>query len=209
MGDFNYPGINWIDGLGFTSSISSEEQRFADLIMDFYSYQFVNEPTRHNNILDLVFSNRPMGVASVETGLSIAEVGIPSDHYPVIFNIEVNLKLKNLGKRLCYDFKNADFESLNNELLLLPLCAGVGNSSCSLSQRDLNDEWKQWNDLVFAAIDTNIPKVPRRSSNKLPWISKELAKAINKKKSLWKRVKKSKSTEMVEKFRKLRQSIKN
>ena len=46
VGDFNYPGIEWIDGSGFTNSITSEEQQFASLIMDLYLFQLVDRPTR-------------------------------------------------------------------------------------------------------------------------------------------------------------------
>ena len=99
VGDFNYPDINWIDGSGFTNSTSSEEQQFADFIMDHYFYQLVDKLTRVNNILDLVLSNCPISIASVESGLSLADVGVPSDHYPVIFEIKVKLELKNAGKR--------------------------------------------------------------------------------------------------------------
>ena len=206
VGDFNYPGINWIDGSGFTNSTSSEEQQFADFIMDHYFYQLVDKPTRVNSILDLVLSNSPISIASVESGPSLADVGVPSDHYPVIFETEVKLELKNAGKRHCYVFKNADFDSLNKDLSLLPLSAGVEEIS---TPEDLNEAWKQWSDLVFAAIDTHISKAPRRGANKPPWINKELAKAINKKKTLWRRIRKSKNAQMLEKFRKLRQSIKN
>ena len=61
----------------------------------------------------------------------------------------------------------------------------------------------------IAAIDTHIPKAPRRDANKPPWVNKELAKAINKNKTPWRRIRKSKNAQMLEKFRKLRQSIKN
>ena len=148
--------------------------------MDHYFYQLVDKPTRVNNILDLVLSNSPISIASVESGPSLADVGVPLDHYPVIFEIEVKLELKNAGKRHCYVFKNADFDSLNKDLWLLPLSAGVEEIS---TPEDLNEAWKQWSDLVFAAIDTHISKAPRRGGNKPPWINKELAKAINKKKN--------------------------
>ena len=46
VGDFNYPGIEWIDGSGFTNSITSEEHHFASLIMDLYLFQLVDRPTR-------------------------------------------------------------------------------------------------------------------------------------------------------------------
>ena len=74
----------------------------------------VDKPTRVNNILDLVLSNRPISVASIESGLLLADVGVLLDHYPVIFEIEVKLELKKAGKRHCYiSSKKTDFESLN------------------------------------------------------------------------------------------------
>ena len=47
LGYFNYPNINWIDGSGFTNSISSDDQRFANLMMDLYLFQLVDHPTRN------------------------------------------------------------------------------------------------------------------------------------------------------------------
>ena len=48
-----------------------------------------------------------------------------------------------------------------------------------------------------------------KHSNRPPGISKDLAKDINKKKTLWRRIKNSKSPQQAKKFRKLRQQIKN
>ena len=206
VGDFNYPGINWIDGSGFTNSLTSEEQHFTKFIMDYYLFQLVESPTRNNNILDLVITSLPSVISSIESGPSYAEAGLPSDHYPVVFDIDISLKLKDSNYKYCYDYKNADFEALNNELSLLPLSTGVDEID---SQDDLNEAWSQWCSFVFSAINTHIAKVPRRSSNKPPWISKDLAKAIKKKKTLWRRVKNSTSEQLIEKFRKQRQSIKN
>jgi hypothetical protein len=65
--------------------------------------------------------------------------------------------------------------------LLLPLSAGVNDIK---SQEEFDEAWSQWSELVFSAVDMHIPKVNRRGANKPPWITKELAKAINKKKTL-------------------------
>ena len=48
-----------------------------------------------------------------------------------------------------------------------------------------------------------------RNLNFPPWISKDLAKAIKKKKTLWKKVRKTPDVSLREKFRKERQRIKN
>jgi hypothetical protein len=113
-------------------------------------------------------------ISSIESGPSYAEIGLPSDHYPVIFYINVLLKFKASNYKYCYDYKHADFEGLN-ELSLLPLSTSVDTIE---SQEKLNEAWKQWTTFVFAAIDKLIPKVRRRESNNPPWISKELVKAI-------------------------------
>ena len=105
VGDFNYPGIEWIDGSGFTNSITSEEQQFASLIMDLYLFQLVDRPTRKKNILDLVITNSPSTVSSIDSGPYFAEAGLPSDHYPVVFDIDFSGKLKDSNHKFCFDFK--------------------------------------------------------------------------------------------------------
>ena len=62
---------------------------------------------------------------------------------------------------------------------------------------------------MFAAFNTCVPKVNCKHVNRPPWITSDLAKAINKKKTLWRRIKKSKTPAKMEKFRKLGQHIKN
>ena len=148
-------------------------------MMDLYLFQLVDHPTRNENFLELVLTNSPSVVSSIESGPSFAEIGLPSDHYPVVFDINVLLKFKVSNYKYCYDYKHADFEGLNNELTLLPLSSGVDAIE---SQEKLNEAWKQWSTFVFAAIDKLIPKVRRRESNYPPWISKELVKAIKRKK---------------------------
>ena len=54
-----------------------------------------------------------------------------------------------------------------------------------------------------------MPKVKCKQTNRPPWITSELAKAINKKKTMWKRIKNSRTAANMEKFRKLRQHLKN
>ena len=53
------------------------------------------------------------------------DAGLPSDHYPVTFDVLINNKLNCAPKDLIYNFKNADFDSLSNSFLNLPLSLGV------------------------------------------------------------------------------------
>jgi len=54
MGDFNYPKINWST---LDSDSDPPSTAVRDVILDNYLYQHVREPTRENNILDLIISS--------------------------------------------------------------------------------------------------------------------------------------------------------
>ena len=59
------------------------------------------------------------------------------------------------------------------------------------------------------ALNTFVPKVKCKQTNRPAWITSELAKAINKKKTMWKHIKNSRTAANMEKFRKLRQHLKS
>ena len=74
VGDFNFPGIQWIEGSGFASS--GDDSSFANLLMDFYLFQSVEQPTRGNNILDLVLTNTPSFMSEPKTGPQFRDSGL-------------------------------------------------------------------------------------------------------------------------------------
>ena len=164
-------------------------------MMDLYLFQLVEQPTR-----GFTFVSEP------RTGPSLCDIGLSSDHHPVLFDFEINVNIKESARLKCFDFKNADFESFKAALLLTPLSNGMHNVN---SIEEFDSLWELWNDFVFAALDTYVPKVNCKCSNRPPWISVELAKQIRKKKTMWRHIKISKTPENVEKFRKFRQKIKN
>ena len=60
-GDFNYPSINWSNGLAVSSS-SQPIQLFLDTLNDLFLHQHITEPTRYRagsspHVLDLVLTN--------------------------------------------------------------------------------------------------------------------------------------------------------
>ena len=146
VGDFNFPNIRWIEGSGFsTSSFSGDDQAFANLFLDYNFFQFVDGPTRNANLLDLVFTNSLEILLSIDSGFHLQDVGLPSDHYPVIFDIAVSVRLRNVDQRLRFDFSKANFDILNNNLALLPLGSGINTIK---SQEELDTHWDFWCDLV-------------------------------------------------------------
>jgi hypothetical protein len=100
MGDFNYPGINW-ESLDCDSSSLA----FRDLVLDNYLYQHVRQPTRMNNILDLVISSN----ASLVNDVRVLEHLGNGDHNIIVWNLisDVGLIKNKKPTRLYY---KADYE---------------------------------------------------------------------------------------------------
>ena len=109
MGDFNYPGVDWLRG--DHGGASPEEVLFAECLEDNFYEQFVKEPTRGGNILDLVITNEQglMGEFSVEAGLA------SSDHGLVKWSIYVGVERREECKE-SRDDKRADIEGMRAEL---------------------------------------------------------------------------------------------
>ena len=136
VGDLNFPGIQWIEGSGFGSS--GDDSSFANLLMDFYLFQSVEQPTRSNNILDRVLTNTPSLMFDPKTDPQFRDSKLSSDHFPVFFDFAVDVKFKDVFRLKRFDFKNANFESLKQVLLLTPLSNGIHSVN---SLEDFDSLW--------------------------------------------------------------------
>ena len=120
-GDFNFPDINWVTShihLGNKLTTNSEDQLLRFMEKHFLS-QYVNQPTRERNILDLLLTNNDnlvLHTSSEETTLS--------DHNIVMvhttYNIQ-NQKTTNPPSIPKHSFRSlnlfkADFEKINTHL---------------------------------------------------------------------------------------------
>ena len=64
MGDFNLPGIDWVQEQGK----GRVDEDFLVLVQDCFLPQFVDKPTRGSAVFDLLLSNDPNMVEEVEVG---------------------------------------------------------------------------------------------------------------------------------------------
>ena len=86
----------------------------------------------------------------------------------------MDVNFKDISRLKRFDFKNANFELLKQVLLLTLLSYGIHSGIHSVnSLEDLDSLWNLWNDFVFTAVDTLVPKVKYKHSNRPPWISKD------------------------------------
>ena len=56
LGDINCPNIDWANHMAPSSGL---ECKMYDLITSYALEQFVNEPTRLDKVLDILFTNEP------------------------------------------------------------------------------------------------------------------------------------------------------
>ena len=83
MGDFNYPDIDWSP----LHSQSRNGQSFVDSIEDCFLTQHVQDATRANSILDLIFTDEPNMIDKVEIMGKLGQ----SDHNVLFWIAEVNM----------------------------------------------------------------------------------------------------------------------
>ena len=81
MGDFNHGRIQWKS----IQSTGSEDQRFLNLVQDSFLNQHVLEPTRGENVLDIVLSSQKEFIDNVR----ICEPLGCNDHNQIHFIIKV------------------------------------------------------------------------------------------------------------------------
>jgi len=84
----------------------------VDTVNDNNLEQLVNEPTRGNNILDLLFSSHPSFISNI---LIIPEI---SDHQAVTFSLNLNTRLPvKPMQHPSYLFNKANLSALKSDIL--------------------------------------------------------------------------------------------
>ena len=109
VGDFNLPDVNWESDLAPDDGV---QLKLSEYFFDNGFIQFYNNPTRNDNILDLLFCNDPMFVSHLVTSGPVST----SDHDSLIFSLlidsRIDTTLTNKSNVCSYDVVNADFSSL-------------------------------------------------------------------------------------------------
>ena len=102
IGDFNFPGINWV---ALDADLTGS--KFLDLTQDCFLIQHVLKPTRYDNILDLVLSSE----GNMVEDLFVLEHLANSDHNIITWKTTCETVINiNFGKT--FVFHKADYEKI-------------------------------------------------------------------------------------------------
>ncbi|XP_068723999.1 uncharacterized protein [Montipora capricornis] len=190
------PNINWIEGSGFLNALDLAD--FCDFLGDKNLFQLVTEPTRAHNILDLVIINMEDSISCLEVS---KDLSIPSDHYTVIFDLQIShWKIKS-SLRVVYNFKKGDFDSLRTLLKSTSFNDIFQNN-------DIETCWSTWKQRFIEAVDKCIPKLKLKSANTPPWIDGKVIHSVNKRNTLRRKAVKNNTTGVWERVKQLRRETK-
>ncbi len=170
IGDFNCANVDWGLLIG-----DQEGSRLINMVEDSFLMQVVIQPTRENNILDLVLVSDPDLVRDCEVEEKLGG----SNHIIIRFNICVQHKLDN-NPTLVPDYRKANF---NVAFELLPPTEWEYIDS-NLHVNTIEGMWMVIRDKLLEVQRTTVPMKPRRINGVVdpPWITMAIKGAIDTKK---------------------------
>ena len=181
IGDFNLQGVCWDTAY----ADSPVESAFVDSFIDLGLTQCVNQPThRRGNLLDIVLTNAESSVRNLKI---LDENSVcRSDHFPLEFNIGLRVGRTKAVKRVCYNFKTANWDGLNYDL-----CHTNWDAMLNSEEPDL--AWLGFKTRLFQLADVHIRKATVKSDGQDPWFDSECHDLWLKKNRLRAKAKRTKS----------------
>ena len=167
MGDFNHGHIQWKS----LESTGGEDQRFIILIQDSFLTQHVLEPTRGENVLDIVLSSQKELVDNVKIHEPLGN----SDHNQIHFDINVKSESKKTYRR---NFHKGNFKDMRKYLAKLDWNNMLMNKTAI----------ECWNILKYeieSVIDTFVPLKKQGKRSRKKHLSKEAIRKIVFKQTMW------------------------
>ena len=194
IGDFNLPITEW----GGTLTSHSGQDLYANL-QESSLHQFVQAPTRENNILDLVFATRD----DLVSDLSVCNEFSNSDHRAITFNINFSSKIINKSSEKVPNYKKANFRKLRSIF-------ETTNWHILENDNNVNESWEFFNSVYSKAVHECIPLTKRRSTShdKPKWWSNEIADCLAEKKHVHDELKLSHNDDLRNRFTTLRRKAK-
>ena len=174
MGDFNHGHIQWKSLL---ESTGGEDQQFLFLIQESFLTQHVLEPTRGENVLDIVLSSQKELLDNVKKNVKIHEPLCNSDHNQIHFDINVKSESKN-KKPYRRNFHKGNYKDMRKYLAKLDWNNMLMNKTAI----------ECWNILKYeieSIIDKFVPLKKQGKRSRKKHLSKEVIRKIVFKQTMW------------------------
>ena len=163
VGDLNCAGI-----ASNNNNHDRETNELLNFIDDNFLFQMVDEPTRGNNMLDVVLATNERAVENLSVG---EHLGF-SDHCMIRFNL--NLIKENVDNSLLVpNFYKANFERFRRDVSNMNLNTKMANQSVEYG-------WRIFKESIKQAEYSNVPRRIKRATKKFKpkWFNNYIAEAI-------------------------------
>ena len=161
MGDFNYRNIDW----NLNLAEGGEGQEFIELIDDLFLTQNVKNPTRGENILDLVLSSEPGLVDDLKIICPVAN----SDHNVITWQINFNTCSRG-RTRETLNYNKGDYNKINEVLKDINWVEEFAN-------QDITSMWTKFSNRIQDCT-AFIPKRIIGDKKSAPWLKTKLVKRM-------------------------------
>ena len=190
VGDFNYPGLNW-----HTMQADNQSTDFRDMCLDSFLHQHVFEPTRNENILDIILSTERDIIQSIE----VVEPLGNSDHNSVNFDLVSDSFTGSVS--YFYNYKKAKFEEMKESLREV-------NWSEAFENLDTEKSWNIFKNKVNLVTEKFVPCKQSKVERNPKWLNSNVRNKIKKKKQAWKKYKASNTNENFAQYKKFEKEAK-
>ena len=169
MGDFNHGHIQWKS----LESTGGEDQQFLFLIQDSFLTQHVLEPTREENVLDIVLSSQKELVDNVKIHEPLGN----SDHNQIHFDIYVKSESKN-KKTYRRNFHKGNYKDMRKYLAKL-------DWNNMLMNKIAIECWNILKYEIESIIDKFVPLKKQGKRSRKKHLSKEAIRKMVFKQTMW------------------------
>jgi len=197
-GDFNLPDVNWknnnINGRQVPQAINSA---FLQMAADLSLQQINENPTRGENILDLLFTSHPGNIQRCKTLPPIGN----SDHDIILIDINSIVHRPKPPRRTIHLWKRANLDGIKAHL------SGnleIFNNSDFLSSSEM---WTFIKKTIADAIDKNVPTKRTASRQNHPWMNTELRRLSRRKQRAYAKAKRTKRQKDQNRYKKLKAEL--
>lgn len=198
-GDFNLPDLKW-DASNTATVTGICNTEMMNMVNLHALHQLVLTPTRGNNILDLLLTNRPELVQS-----TLVIPGI-SDHHAVVSTMSLAyVKTKNHANRKLYNYKKANFDCINQALQAY-LVVFETEAEC----RSVDGLWRLFKQKILELRELFVPTwvLTARQGRSKPWFTKTLRQLTQKRQRTYRAYCRKPSKETEKKLKEITREVK-
>ena len=178
------------------SAAALPQQYLIEIMSEFNLTQVHDQPTREENLLDLVFTTNPSLIKSTANAPGI------SDHAMVVTDADIKPQYTFCKPRKLFKFEKANWQEIKKS------CSDISNhvmEQVKSSSTNIENLWTYFKTNLLETVDKNVPSKMSRPKKSSPWINRNISKQLKKKSRLYR---KAKSSGKWEKYRHFSKEVK-